>query len=394
MGSHFAFKNEELDGQVSRSMAASYYGAADLGEIYATAKTIDSSRAQVWWEQWATRAHRVATDADASLVRGHDVSARDGYLRASEYYRQAFYFLRSDLDDPYLMKTYRKHRAAFAKAGPLLACDAEVVAIPYTYEAGESTLHGWLWRPVGARGPRPTLVMPCGYDSTAEAGWVNAPAALDRGYNVLSIEGPGQGKSLYEDRLYFRPDFEAVLTPVIDWLVRRDDVDAERIALFGRSFAGYLSPRAATVEHRIAALVCDPAQPDMGAKIPGGLVGKVAAPAMTAASALSEHRQEFFGSRMASHGVETIGAYFDELKKYTMLAAAGEITCPTLIIESPGDPVGGGGESLFEALTVENKHLIAPEPESGIYGHCGGLGQRVWERLVYDWLDEVLTPNA
>lgn len=105
-------------------------------EIYATAKTIDSSRAQVWWEQWATRAHRVATDADASLVRGHDVSARDGYLRASEYYRQAFYFLRSDLDDPYLMKTYRKHRAAFAKAGPLLACDAEVVAIPYTYEAG------------------------------------------------------------------------------------------------------------------------------------------------------------------------------------------------------------------------------------------------------------------
>ncbi len=35
-----------------------------------------------------------------------------------------------------------------------------------------------------------------------------------------------------------------------------------------------------------------------------------------------------------------------------------------------------------------------PPSRCGYHHHCGGLGQRVWERLVYDWLDEVLTPYA
>jgi hypothetical protein len=37
-------------------------------------------------------------------------------------------------------------------------------------------------------------------------------------------------------------------------------------------------PRAASFEHRIAALACDPAQPDMGVHIPGGLTGEIALP--------------------------------------------------------------------------------------------------------------------
>jgi pimeloyl-ACP methyl ester carboxylesterase len=302
--------------------------------------------------------------------------------------------MRSNLDDPSLQQGYRKHRLTFAKAAPLLGCLAEQVSIPYTQSGTEHSIHGWWWQPADGSGQRPTLVMPCGYDSTAEAGWTYAPAALERGYNVLSIEGPGQGKSLYEDRLYFRPDYETVFTQIVDWLVTRPDVDTTRIGLVGRSFGGYLAPRAAATEHRIAALVCDPAQPDMGAKIPSGFAGRVAAPAMTAASALSEQRQEFFGSRMAAHGVGTIAEYFDELKKFTMIASAGDISCPTFIVESAGDPVGGGGKPLFDALTVENKVLCAPAADTGLSGHCGGLGQRVWERLVYDWLDEVLTPGA
>jgi hypothetical protein len=394
VGTHFAFKNEDFDGQFIRSMTAAYYGSADLGEIYATAKTIETAKAHDWWAHWVSRAHQVRSEAENSLARGHDISARDGYLRASEYYRQAFYFMRSNLDDPNLQLGYRKHRLTFAKAAPLLDCEAEEVSVPFVESGSHHSIHGWMWRRADGIDRKPTLVMPCGYDSTAEAGWIYAPAALERGYNVLSIEGPGQGKNLYEDRLYFRPDYETVFGQIVDWLFDRPDVDASRIGLVGRSFGGYLAPRAATAEHRIAALVCDPAQPDMGARIPSGFAGRVAAPAMTAASALSEHRQEFFGSRMAAHGVATIADYFDELKQFTMLDSAGDITCPTFIVESPGDPVGGGGQVLFDALTVENKVLCAPNADSGLSGHCGGLGQRVWERLVYDWLDEVLTPEA
>ena len=45
--------------------------------------------------------------------------------------------------------------------------------------------------------------------------------------------------------MYFRHDWEAVITPVVDFLASRDDVDDDRIVLHGISQAGYWAPRAA-----------------------------------------------------------------------------------------------------------------------------------------------------
>ena len=52
----------------------------------------------------------------------------------------------------------------------------------------------------------------------------------------------------------FRPNWESVVSPVIDWAVARPEVDPARIALFGLSMGG-LAPRAAAFEPRIA-LIC------------------------------------------------------------------------------------------------------------------------------------------
>ena len=57
----------------------------------------------------------------------------------------------------------------------------------------------------------------------------------------------------------FRPDWEAVITPVVDFALGRPGVDPDRLAIVGRSFGGYLAPRAASAEHRLAACVADPA---------------------------------------------------------------------------------------------------------------------------------------
>ena len=104
-------------------------------------------------------------------------------------------------------------------------------------------VHGYLLRPDDSRRPRPTVLAPAGYDSTAEEGYpLNAVSALARGMNCLIFEGPGQGGVLFDRRLPLRHDSEAVLTPVVDRLLAQDGVDPDALILFGRSFAGYLAP--------------------------------------------------------------------------------------------------------------------------------------------------------
>ena len=82
-------------------------------------------------------------------------------------------------------------------------------------------------------------------------------AALRRGYNVLTFDGPGQGASIRQQRLVFRPDWEAVLSPVIDYANTRPEIYSKRLVLFGYSLGAYLVARAAAFEHRAAALLLD-----------------------------------------------------------------------------------------------------------------------------------------
>ena len=63
---------------------------------------------------------------------------------------------------------------------------------------------------------------------------------------------------LFERAVPFRHDWEHVITPVVDFLVGRPDVDPQQIALYGISQAGYWVPRALAFEHRIAAAIADP----------------------------------------------------------------------------------------------------------------------------------------
>lgn len=379
------FKDADYDGQLGRTLSMAVVHAADLGEAMAAARRVHHPDRDAWFTSWAQAAETAEQAATDAAKAGDPVSSRDAWLRASEYRRQSWYFLRSDLDDPRVQEGYRRHVDDFVAATALMDHPAEPVRIPYE----DTTLRGYVFAPDASGTPRPTIVMLCGYDSTAEYGWADVPAALARGYNVLVFEGPGQGGVLIEQRRYFRPDWENVLTPVLDWLLARPEVDASRVVLFGRSFAGYLAPRAASFEHRIAALVCDPAQPEMADRLPEGAIAKVAAPIVRQQMRMNARRREFFGARMAAHGLTEIEDYFAELHRFSMLSLAGGITCPTLIVEAEHDFAGGSGQRLADAISapVELLHLTA---EQGADGHCAGLGQQLWAGAVYSWLATTL----
>jgi predicted alpha/beta-fold hydrolase len=379
------YRNPDYDGQLVRTLAAAPVHSSDLGETLATARSIKRLEGSAWHSEWFSLAEGAKHSADSSLATGDTTSARNAYLRASEYFRQSYYFVRSNLDDSRLQESYREHVQTFAAAIALMDWRAETVRIPYQ----DTVLAGYFFAPDDTRTKRPTVLFPCGYDSTAEAGWVNVPAALERGYNALVFEGPGQGEALFHQRLFFRPDYENVCTPVMDWLLARGDVQASSVILIGRSFAGYLAPRAAAFEHRLAALVVDPAQPNLADRLPGGIVAKVAGPVVKAQMRFSQNRREFFGARMAAHGITEINEYFAELRRYNMLEFAHEISCPTLIVECENDFAGGSGQVLKDAMTAP-ADLVRLRARQGADGHCAGLGQEIWSQTVYGWLSQVL----
>jgi hypothetical protein len=75
------------------------------------------------------------------------------------------------------------------------------------------------------------------------------------GYHCLVYNAPGVGLTLYEKGLPTRPDCEHFVTPTVDFLLTRADVDPRRLCVAGESFAAYLVPRAAAFEPRFAAAV-------------------------------------------------------------------------------------------------------------------------------------------
>jgi dienelactone hydrolase len=389
-----------FDEQFTKALTAAVRGCADLGEALAVVARIAPGDFGSWAAEWTAAGEKAGAQAEASQKAGDLTGARRAFLRAAQYYGQAFFFARTDLDDPILHSAYPAQVAAFQAALPLPSC----TTTPLDFEQDGVVVHGYLFRPDGSGRPRPTVIAPAGYDSTAEAGYsFNAVSALERGMNCIVFEGPGQGGVLYTRRIPLRPDSEAVLTPVIDWLLTQDGVDPDALVLFGRSFAGYLAPRAASADHRFAALICDPAQYDFGAAIRARLgepnwerlqnhdptLDADLAPMLADAAA-----RNGFEWRMAAHGVTTMSDYFRELCRFNLVGLADRITCPTLAMAGEGDFAGTGQLQTFADALAAPVTTHAFTVAEGAGGHCEGLGQDLLDQYVYGWLVGILADRA
>src|ERR1022692_107407 len=386
----------DMGAQLQRTLIGAYADSADLGEAIATASRVPAGDYGQWYSQWAHTAEVALAAASDASDRGHWLLARRGYLRSAEYWRQAYFFLRHDLADGRVRTGYERQRDAFRRAAPFVPFHIEGVSIPWS----GVPMPGYLLRPsADAAQPLPTVLFPGGFDSTAEEMYkYGAQAALEFGWNVVTWDGPGQGGMLVEHHVPMRPDFEAVLTPVVDWAVQQPFVDPRRLMLVGRSLGGYLAPRGASGERRLAALVCDPGQFDFPSRFVSMFSesdwGKVldADPAMDASLegfASTARDREFYGSRMAAMGAATFGEWLRALTGYTLAGRAEQITCPTLITEGAGD-FASQSQTLFDALTCEKQYHEFTDAEGGA-GHCEGLGQRLWQQVTFSWLSEIVS---
>ncbi|MDM0015576.1 alpha/beta hydrolase family protein [Variovorax sp. J22P168] len=377
------FDDEGLDGQLQRTVGKCDSGMANVGECLYIASRIEPRDRQSWYAEWTTFADGLVAQATSAERGGHDVSAASLRLRASEYYRQAFFWHRDDLGGKELTTACQASVDAFRRALPGLPRAGRVI---------DGDTPGYLFVPPG-RGPFKTILHIGGYDNTAEELYASAYPALDRGWAFICLDGPGQGSVLYERRVPQRPDWEHVVPGMFALAAALPEVDADRIALVGRSFGGLLAPRGAAGVPRLAALIVDPGQYDMAAGVAarlGELWRRVDDPAAKPEfDALLEipALRTLLGPRMATHGVADPQAYFQDMCRYTNAELAPTITCPSFVTDNETDPVSTGqGRHLFDAMTCPKEFRRFTRAE-GAEGHCEGLAPIVFWTAAFDWLD-------
>jgi alpha-beta hydrolase superfamily lysophospholipase len=385
----------------TRALFAAPAGGAEFGECVATAARIAPGDVHSWRTEWVRTADRVLAWGSESSRAGHRVSASGAYLRASNYLRTAAPFLYGRPVSSELRDLTARSNAAFARGLELGSRPVTALEIPFE----GTTLPGLLVRASDAPGPRPLLLCNNGYDSLMGEMWFQfGLAGAQRGYDVLLFDGPGQGAALTERGLFLRPDWEVVINAVVDHAVTLDGVDTARIALMGWSLGGYLVPRGASGEPRLAAAVADPGLIGMNGMLagmlrhvgltevqandPGALDDAALAP-ITAAAQSPALRWSLVQRGLMAHGVDTIPELIRTLATFSLAGRVEQIRCPMLVTSAEGDALAGTAATLYDQLTVPKRFVEFREAD-GAGGHCEMQARQRFQAVAFDWLDETL----
>jgi dienelactone hydrolase len=149
-----------------------------------------------------------------------------------------------------------------------------------------------------------------------------------------------------------RLDWEHVVTPVVNYMLTHPEANPDRLILEGRSLGGYLAPRAAAFEHRLAACIAV-----------DGLCSFLPAEYIKGLERSEEHieqeMQQSLNRRWAlSQEMWTMQAHslldcIQKMAQYTRVEVAEDITCPILVCNAASDHFfAGQPQKLYDALTA------------------------------------------
>jgi dienelactone hydrolase len=373
------------------------YRGTDVAEILDVADRIVPGDFESWHREFFALAERVEHEGRGG-PRSSSVTLRDRAFRAASYYRAADFFLHGTPDDPRIMRTWASATEQFDQAISLMTPAGERVEI----QADGFTVPAILFRAGRDGTPRPTVLMFNGFDgSQEEMLHLCGIAALERGFNVLTFEGPGQPTVIRGQRIGFRHDWERVVTPVVDHCEAVPDIDAARLGLIGVSFGGYLAPRAAAFEPRIGAVVTIDGLFDAHESVTNlltpelkALLDREDAEAFNAAMDAEMERET--GLRWyVQHGlwcfrVPTPYHFFVAARPYTLEGVAQRIGCPVPVCSAAEDHLNPGqAEKLAAELgDLATLRTFTADESAGAHSHPGAA--MLMNGVVLDWLAETL----
>jgi len=379
-----------------RTLSVAGTGGAEINECLLAALRIKDNNEESWVREWASIAERVSREAEQALHAGKTITARQMYMRASNYYRTAMFSLPPT--DDRLGQYLTFSRELFHQAAKLFDPPIEIIEIP----CGDARLPGYFLS--AGQSKRPTLIALNGADSTNEelVHWIGF-AAIARGWNCLVFEGPGQWSALQlNPGLFLQYDYEVPVKAVVDYLTRRDDVDIDNIALIGYSLGALLAARAVAFEKRISACIVDGLVIDVGEaweavwppplqKLPG-----VFDTAAAALEKLSPELRGFINHHMYAFGVSKPSEILNAYRPFNIQGLAPKIECPLLLLYGEGEYAQSNAKVATSILRFVNELTCPVAIHEFAYtdgwaaSHCQIGAFSLAQAVVFDWLDRVV----
>ncbi len=306
--------------------------------------------------------------AHALEAAGHAETALEVYVKAAESYRKGQHTIFED-DHPQKLKLYDGMVRCYDRVMALADYPIERIDVPFEGQNIQIILHL-----LPDRRKAPCILYIPGMDQTKEFyPYAYQNDMLRRGMHGCAMDGPGQGICNIRKIRVTADNYERAVKAVIDVLVKRPEIDADKIGVFGISMGSFWAPRAAGYDSRIKA--CAGASATFANK---DHIFNVSSP---------RFKQVFMYMAGISDERE-----FDKMAEAMTLAGFGrKIQCPTLMATGEFDPLS----PVEEALAIFNemscpKELWILENEFHRVWAMEGLGGLDLNPFAIDWLRDAL----
>ena len=386
-------ENPEFEFKLLRQLGLITYGGATFGECYEVALSMRTWDLEGWVGEWAGLAASVEERGNRALERGHSISAKESFLRATNYYHAAEYYALIAGGDHV---TYGEQCAeVFAKTFPLLTHHAEAIAV----EADGHSYPCYFFSPDDSGKARPTIMLVPGIESCGEEQYFYAAvSALRRGYNAFVFQGPGQtGMMRYDRQSHLRHDFEVPLQEALDYLAARKDVDDSRLALMGSGLGGYFASRVAVFDSRVKALIVNPPFVNLH-RIFLALIGHRATKVDVSlndihelpTSVLRTDMKLFVLNMCRRFGVSRLQELIQATRQYTVEDLLYRIHCPALAVygDAAYPELEDQARLFHEKIGSEDSECVSiPSIHvADAHDHVGNIA--LLNQTMFDWLDE------
>lgn len=392
----FFFNDPTFETIFLTSLGRTYHLGGNAGKVLYLTRQVEDGNYETAFQAFKTAGDEAKSLAESCAAGQHYESARQAYLWAQNYYDSATYFVDGSRDPERFLPTWELLYDCWLQSLRFFDPPIEPVQIPYE----GTSLRGFYMRGRSTARRRPLLILSNGSDGSLLDMWLwGGAGATARGYDCLTFDGPGQGYALWKQKLYFRPDWEKVITPVVDYALSRHDVDPKKIAIQGISQGGYWVPRALAFERRIAAGIADPGVVDVSTSwlqtLPPPLVNLLKAGRRAEfdgflAKALSPRARATLAFRMRPFGFSSYFDTFDAVRKYHLREVAQQIRCPVLITSPVNEAYWPGQSKELYEMLPGSKSLVEFSEADGADLHCEPKGTGLRDLRVFNWLDESL----